>query len=496
MLRRALLAATMILAASAAPALADGTLSVSVSGAGNVAGGGINCTRTVAGATSGTCTKTIADVQYCDSEIKPPCHFEVQDVQVTANDPAGFTFDHWTGDCTGTARACTTTMSTDRSVTAVFRDSAPPAVSLSPPASVVRGTLSLAASASDNVAVTKVEFLVRGVIVATDTSAPFSASVDTTALSDGSAAVLARAYDTSGNATASSTSTITIDNTKPSLTVDGPDGATFGAGSTQTWTLSAADATGVAAVTCSVVTQGSPASFGACTGGKTSHTVSGRPAGSYVFTARATDGAGNTTDVSRTFTVDTTAPQTTIAGTPPTHSDGTLSFTFSSSKDNSTFKCRLDAPGAAGTYGPCTSPQSYVGLVAGNYRFHVVATDQYGNADPSDATWDFEVVPAVVATATPTPTPTPTATPEATPTPTPTPVAETPLPAPSPGGTTTPPPPPAPQPRRSPSASRTTSSSRARRRASRRSSSRTSPRARRSRWRSSAPSSASARSSA
>ena len=72
---RPLVAAIITVAAAAAaasPALASGTLSVGVAGAGTVSGGGISCTRSALGATSGICAKTFTDTQVCDPEIKPP----------------------------------------------------------------------------------------------------------------------------------------------------------------------------------------------------------------------------------------------------------------------------------------------------------------------------------------------------------------------------------------------------------------------------------------
>ncbi len=58
----------------------------------------------------------------------------------------------------------------------------------------------------------------------------------------------------------------------------------------------------------------------------------------------------------RTFTFDTTAPQTTIDSSPshPTSSTS-ADFDFSSSEGGSTFECRLDG----GAWGACTSPKSY-----------------------------------------------------------------------------------------------------------------------------------------
>jgi hypothetical protein len=61
------------------------------------------------------------------------------------------------------------------------------------------GTLTLAASASDDVGVSRVEFYVDGALKATDSSAPYQASLDSTTLADGSHTLVARAYDAAGN---------------------------------------------------------------------------------------------------------------------------------------------------------------------------------------------------------------------------------------------------------------------------------------------------------
>ena len=49
-----------------------------------------------------------------------------------------------------------------------------------------------------------------------------------------------------------------------------------------------------------------------CSGGNVAHSATGKPHGSYVLTVRATDNAGNVTDVVRTFSIDAIAPETTI----------------------------------------------------------------------------------------------------------------------------------------------------------------------------------------
>ncbi|HXF00382.1 MAG TPA: glycosyl hydrolase [Solirubrobacterales bacterium] len=67
--------------------------------------------------------------------------------------------------------------------------------------------------------------------------------------------------------------------------------------------------------------------------------------GAHTFSVKAIDAPGNeSTIVSRSFTVDTVAPQTTITSGPSgSTADTTPTFTFSSSESGSTFQCRFDA---------------------------------------------------------------------------------------------------------------------------------------------------------
>jgi hypothetical protein len=67
----------------------------------------------------------------------------------------------------------------------------------------VQGSVMLSASASDNVGITKVEFLADGSVIATDSEAPFEFTWDTSSASTGQHTIAARAYDAAGNASAS-----------------------------------------------------------------------------------------------------------------------------------------------------------------------------------------------------------------------------------------------------------------------------------------------------
>ena len=93
-------------------------------------------------------------------------------------------------------------------------DPTSPTVSLTNPANgdAVAGRITLQASASDNVAVDHVDFLVDGQVVGTASSAPFTSSWDSTTVADGSRSVTARAVDTAGNTKTSSAASVSVRN--------------------------------------------------------------------------------------------------------------------------------------------------------------------------------------------------------------------------------------------------------------------------------------------
>jgi len=95
-----------------------------------------------------------------------------------------------------------------------------PTVSITNPTSgaTVSGTVGVTANASDDNGVTQVEFFVDGASIGVDTTAPYSASWDTTAYSDGSHTVSATATDTIGQ-TGSNSVGVTVQNTVPSGTM-------------------------------------------------------------------------------------------------------------------------------------------------------------------------------------------------------------------------------------------------------------------------------------
>ncbi|HZN95930.1 MAG TPA: S8 family serine peptidase, partial [Myxococcales bacterium] len=93
-------------------------------------------------------------------------------------------------------------------------DTTPPTAAITSPAggAAVAGTVSIDATASDDVGVTRVTFYVDGSFIGSDTTAPYSFSWDTTSGGNGSHTLMARAFDAGGNIGDSSTVTVTVNN--------------------------------------------------------------------------------------------------------------------------------------------------------------------------------------------------------------------------------------------------------------------------------------------
>jgi trimeric autotransporter adhesin len=96
-------------------------------------------------------------------------------------------------------------------------DTTMPSVSITGPTggATVSGTTTISASASDNVGVTRVEFFVDGVLVASDASSPYSASWNTTTVANASHSLTARAFDAANNQTLSGAVSVTVNNAAP-----------------------------------------------------------------------------------------------------------------------------------------------------------------------------------------------------------------------------------------------------------------------------------------
>lgn len=179
-------------------------------------------------------------------------------------------------------------------------DTTAPSVSITSPAggTSVSGTALVDVNASDNVGVTRVELRVNGTTVATDTSAPFQFGWDTTRLANGTASLVAQAFDAAGNSKASTAVSVTVangvavDTTPPTVTIANPANGSVVSGTVQV-SVSASDNLGAAAVRQSLYVNGTLVS--STTGGSLSYGWNTRKlkAGTHTVRATATDAAGN-----------------------------------------------------------------------------------------------------------------------------------------------------------------------------------------------------------
>ena len=121
-------------------------------------------------------------------------------------------------------------------------------------------------------------------------------------------------------------------------------------------------------------------------------TFTGLTDGPHTFEVRARDQAGNTdqTPATRTFTVDTTPPDTTInTGPTGTITTNQASFTFAGApvSDTAKIQCRIDDQ----LFADCSSPKTFTGLTEGPHTVAFRAEDTAGNQDPTPATRTFTV---------------------------------------------------------------------------------------------------------
>jgi Big-like domain-containing protein len=89
-------------------------------------------------------------------------------------------------------------------------DTTPPSTSITSPANgaTVSGTLTVRASASDNIGVTKVEFYLDGVLKSTDATAPYTWRWNTSSAASGTHSLTSKAYDAAGNVGTSTAVTV------------------------------------------------------------------------------------------------------------------------------------------------------------------------------------------------------------------------------------------------------------------------------------------------
>ncbi len=180
------------------------------------------------------------------------------------------------------------------------------------------------------------------------------------------------------------TATFTANPAPPDTTIDsGPSGTI--ATDQASFTFSGTPAGDTAKVQCKI----DAGAFADCSSPKS---FTGLSEGPHTASFRAEDAAGNQdpTPATRTFTVDTTPPDTTIdSGPSGTIATDQATFTFSGTPAGDTAKvqCKIDA----GAFADCSSPKSFTGLSEGPHTASFRAEDAAGNQDPTPATRTFAV---------------------------------------------------------------------------------------------------------
>jgi len=113
-------------------------------------------------------------------------------------------------------------------------DTTAPTVDLGSVAATLSGTVTLTATASDDVGVTLVRFRVNGTVVGSDATAPYAFDWNSTSAANGAVTIDAQALDAAGNVGTSASTTATVSNTT------GPVPYTFTEIQTQIFTMSCA----------------------------------------------------------------------------------------------------------------------------------------------------------------------------------------------------------------------------------------------------------------
>ena len=103
------------------------------------------------------------------------------------------------------------------------------------------GTISLAATATDNIAVTRVDFYVDGSLKGSATGTPYTLSLDSKTLSNAAHSLVVKAYDAAGNSGTSAAKGFTISNPVPDTTAPKASACVTGTAATLTLTATATD---------------------------------------------------------------------------------------------------------------------------------------------------------------------------------------------------------------------------------------------------------------
>jgi hypothetical protein len=285
------------------------------------------------------------------------------------------------------------------SAVSVTADNVVPTVSITAPAAgatISGSSVAVSANATDNVSVSSVQFKVDGNNVgSSDTTSPYSTTLNTTALTNAAHNLTAVATDSAGNTTTSSAISITVNNvppdtTPPTVSITAPTNNATVSGASVNVSATASDNVGVASVQFKL--DGSNlGSLDTTSPYSTTLNTTSLANGNHTLTAVASDAAGNSTP-SATITINVNnvvipPPDTTAPTTPANlHSTATTTSSISLAWNAST-----DSGGSGllgyklyrnGTFIQQTSSLSFTdsGLAANtSYAYKITAIDNANN---------------------------------------------------------------------------------------------------------------------
>ena len=363
---------------------------------------------TISGTTTVTATAT-DNVSISEVDLNVDGIFKGASTDTTS--PYSFTLDT-TGLANGTHTFTTTAFDNagnagdsavvNATVDNTGGDTTAPTAAITAPAdgTTISGTTPVSVTATDNIGVTKVELYANGTLMDTLTTAPYDFSFDTAILTNGSHALMAKAYDAAGNIGNSATVNVTVSNgggggdtTAPTTSITSPtDGTTLSG--TATVTADAADNVGVTKVelyadgTLMSTDTTSPYSFTLDTTALSN--------GTHTLTTKAYDAAGN---IGSSTTINITASNGGGGGgdtTPPTASitsltngstiSGLITINADATDNVGVTKVELYVDGTlmgTDTTSPYSFPLDTTTLTNGAHSFMVKAYDAAGNTSNS-----------------------------------------------------------------------------------------------------------------
>lgn len=257
--------------------------------------------------------------------------------------------------------------------------SAPPGPTVStPPALTSSYTVTLTISDSDSSASLLCRLTGPDGRQVSNGQCPSDGTFDTTGSPDGTFTLVVTANDRAGNKSTTTVSWVRDTTAPPGPSVSTPVTPT----NATSVHLTISDADPTAALTCSLTDPGgATVSSGPCPSDGTFATT-GHPDGVYTLVVTATDGAGNTSSTTVSWTRDTVPPaKPTVTGSSTASRTRTPSFTVTDPDAVATWQCTVTGPSPvlASACGPTTT-LDLSSAADGTYTLSVVAVDAAGNA--------------------------------------------------------------------------------------------------------------------